>query len=58
MGSDHPFHVDHMKQWHWAIEAFQEVANYNADVKISIEYTHMRCVIELFYLRWENTSFL
>ena len=37
-GSDHPFHVDHMKQWHWAIEAFQEVANYNADVKISIEY--------------------
>ena len=37
-GSDHPFHVDHMKQWHWAIEAFQEVSNYNSDVKISIEY--------------------
>ena len=37
-GSDHPFHVDHMKQWHWAIEAFEEVSNYNSDVKISIEY--------------------
>lgn len=37
-GSDHAFHVDHKAQWRWAIEAFEEVAAHNCDVKVSIEY--------------------
>ncbi|SDX32797.1 sugar phosphate isomerase/epimerase family protein [Litoreibacter albidus] len=37
-GSDHAFHVDHMAQWRWSIEAFEEVAAHNPDVKVSIEY--------------------
>lgn len=37
-GADHPFHVDHMAQWRWAIGAFEEVAAHNADVRVSIEY--------------------
>ena len=37
-GSDHAFHVDHMAQWRWAIEAFEEVAAHNSGVRVSIEY--------------------
>ena len=37
-GADHPFHVDHLAQWRWAIEAFSEVAAHDPSVKVSIEY--------------------
>ena len=37
-GCDHAFHVDHMDQWRWSIEAFEEAAAHNANVKVSIEY--------------------
>ncbi|WP_114390722.1 sugar phosphate isomerase/epimerase family protein [Notoacmeibacter marinus] len=37
-GCDHAFHVDHMDQWRWSIEAFEEVAAHNSSVKVSIEY--------------------
>lgn len=37
-GCDHAFHVDHMAQWRWSIEAFEEVAAHNRDVRVSIEY--------------------
>lgn len=37
-GCDHAFHVDHMDQWRWSIEAFEEAAAHNSDVKVSIEY--------------------
>ncbi|MGP1393988.1 MAG: sugar phosphate isomerase/epimerase family protein [Inquilinaceae bacterium] len=37
-GSDHAFHVDHMAQWRWAIEAFEEAAAHDPNVRVSIEY--------------------
>ncbi len=37
-GCDHAFHVDHVAQWRWAIEAFAEVAAHDPAVKVSIEY--------------------
>lgn len=37
-GSDHAFHVDHLAQWRWAIEALEEVAAHNAAVRVSVEY--------------------
>ena len=37
-GSDHAFHVDHLDQWRWSIEAFQAAAAHRSDIRISIEY--------------------
>ncbi|MDG0981665.1 MAG: sugar phosphate isomerase/epimerase [Tateyamaria sp.] len=37
-GCDHAFHVNHIDQWRWSIEAFEEVASHNKGVKVSIEY--------------------
>jgi xylose isomerase len=37
-GSDHAFHVDHLDQWRWTIDAFGEAAAHRDDVRVSIEY--------------------
>ena len=37
-GSDHAFHVDHLDQWRWTVDAFSEAAAHRDDVRISIEY--------------------
>lgn len=37
-GYDYPFQVDYEKAWEKMIEAFQEIADYGSDLKISIEY--------------------
>lgn len=37
-GYDYPFQVDYEKAWKKMIKAFQEIADYGSDLKISIEY--------------------
>lgn len=37
-GWDYALHVDHQKQWQWAIECFAEAAAHREDIKVSIEY--------------------
>ncbi|WP_372803321.1 sugar phosphate isomerase/epimerase family protein [Paracoccus seriniphilus] len=37
-GWDYAFQVDHIQQWRWMIEAFEEAAAHRGDIKICIEY--------------------
>lgn len=37
-GWDYAFQADHLDQWRWMIECFEEATAYRSDIKVSIEY--------------------